>query len=200
MARTSRLPRLPTRGRDWRLMGRTARLVLTIPAYAAVAVVAGVLGLTLFVATQNLRPVLDLVVGGPLSLDARLTVLLELYPVVGSVYGPLTSTVLVVLAALIGVDVAMVAYHLREHGLSAREGSTSVVGVVLGTLGAGCAACGTAVLAGLLSLFGAAGLVTLLPLDGLELPLLASFVVVLSIYWLADGMRGGEINGCPVDP
>ena len=199
MAQTSRLPRLPTRGRDWRLMGRTARLVLTIPAYAAVAVLAGLLGLTLFVATQNLRPVLDLVVGGPLPLDSRLTVLLELYPVVGSVYGPLTSSVLVVLAALIGVDVAMVAYHLREHGLSAREGSTSVVGVVLGTLGAGCAACGTAVLAGLLSLFGAAGLMTLLPLDGLELPLLASVVVVLSIYWLADGMRGGEINGCPVD-
>jgi len=199
MARTSRLPRLPTRGRDWRLMGRTARLVLTIPTYAVVAAVAGLLGLTLFVATQNLRPVLDLVVGGPLPLDARLTVLLELYPVVGGVYGPLTSTVLVVLAALIGVDVAMVVYHLREHGLSAREGSTSVVGVVLGTLGAGCAACGTAVLAGLLSLFGAAGVVTLLPLDGLELPLLASFVVVLSIYWLADGMRGGEINGCPVD-
>jgi len=24
-------------------------------------------------------------------------------------------------------------------------------------------------------------------------------VLTLSIYWLAEGMRGGEINGCPVD-
>jgi hypothetical protein len=23
--------------------------------------------------------------------------------------------------------------------------------------------------------------------------------VLLSIFWLADGMRGGEIRGCPVD-
>lgn len=194
-----RRPRLPTRRRDWRLMGRTARLVVTIPTYAVVALVGAGLGLTLFVATQNLRPILDLVLGGPLPLADRVTVLLGLYPFLGSIYGPVTGTLLLVLAALIGVDVAMVVYHLREHGLSAREGSTSVAGLVLGTLGAGCAACGTAILAGLLSLFGATGLVTLLPLEGGELSVLAIVVVVLSIYWLADGMRGGEINGCPVD-
>jgi len=180
-------------------MGRTARLVVTIPTYAVVALVGAGLGLTLFVATQNLRPILDLVLGGPLPLADRVTVLLGLYPFLGSIYGPVTGTLLLVLAALIGVDVAMVVYHLREHGLSAREGSTSVAGLVLGTLGAGCAACGTAILAGLLSLFGATGLVTLLPLEGGELSVLAIVVVVLSIYWLADGMRGGEINGCPID-
>ena len=180
-------------------MGRTARLVLSIPAYALVAVVGATLGLTLFVATQNSQAVLDLVVGGSLPLGSRVTILLELYPFTGSVYGPLTSAVLCLLAALVGVDVAMVAYHVREHGLSAREGGGSAVGLILGTLGAGCAACGTAILAGLLSLVGGAGLVTLLPLEGLELSLVASVVVVLSIYWLAEGMRGGEINGCPVD-
>jgi len=194
-----KIPRLPTRRRDWQLMGRTARLVLTIPTYAVVGLTGAFAGLTLFVATQNLRPVLDLVLGGPLPLADRVTVLLGLYPFLGSIYGAVTGTLLFVLAALIGVDVAMVVYHLREHGLSAREGSTSAVGLVLGTLGAGCAACGTAILAGLLSLFGATGLVTLLPLEGGELSVVAIVVVVLSIYWLADGMRGGDINGCPID-
>jgi hypothetical protein len=52
---------------------------------------------------------------------------------------------------------------------------------------------------GLLSLIGGAGLVTLLPLEGLEFGLLAAGVLVLSTYWLADGMRGGQIRGCPVD-
>lgn len=73
---------------------------------------------------------------------------------------------------------------------------------VAGTVGvasfAGCAACGSAVLAGLLSLFGVAGAGTLLPLDGLEFSLLALVALVLSIYWVAEGMRGGEIRGCPV--
>jgi hypothetical protein len=50
-----------------------------------------------------------------------------------------------------------------------------------------------------LSLFGASGLVLLLPLGGLELSILAVVALLLSTYWLADGMRGGEIRGCPVD-
>jgi hypothetical protein len=54
------------------------------------------------------------------------------------------------------------------------------------------------VLVGLLSLVGASGTV-LLPFDGLEFTALAVVALVLSSYWLADGMRGGEINGCPID-
>jgi hypothetical protein len=107
--------------------------------------------------------------------------------------------VLVLVAALTGVDVALVAYHVREHRVTLGEGGTSAVGLLLGTIGAGCAACGSAVLAGLLSLVGAAGLLTMLPLDGLEFSLLALVALLLSIHWLADGMRGGEIRGCPVE-
>ena len=43
------------------------------------------------------------------------------------------------------------------------------------------------------------GVGTFFPPDGLEFALGAVVVLTLSIYWLADGMRGGEINGCPVD-
>ena len=179
-------------------MGRTARLVLSIPTYALIGVLAAVFGLTLFVLTQNLS-VAVFALQGSLPADARVTILLGLYPFLGSVYNPVTGSVLLVLAGLIGVDVAMVGYHLREHGLSASEGTSGAVGLVLGTLGAGCAACGTAILTGLLSLVGAAGAVTLLPFEGLELTLGAAIVVILSIYWLAEGMRGSEINGCPVD-
>ncbi len=38
-----------------------------------------------------------------------------------------------------------------------------------------------------------------LPLDGLEFAFLALVVITLSLHWLADGMRGGMVNGCPVD-
>ena len=190
---------LPPRRNDWRLMARTARLVLSGPAYAAFALVAAVGALSLFVVSQNLALVGDVVLGGSLPLDQRLDVLLGLYPFLGTSFGPLAGGLLVLVAALTGVDVAMVAYHVREHGLSAREGSGSVVGVLLGTLGAGCAACGSAVLAGILSLVGAGGLLTLFPLDGLEFAVVALAALLLSVHWLADGMRGGEIRGCPVD-
>jgi len=199
VSRTLAGVRLPTRTTDLRLVARTARLVLGGPAYAAVALVAAVASLSLFVLSQNLRLVADVVVGGALPLGNRLVVLAELYPFVGSSYGPLQGLVLLLVAGAVGVDLAMVAYHVREHGLSAEGGGGGALGVLLGALGAGCAACGSAVLVGLLSLVGAGGLVLLLPFEGLELSALALVALGLSMYWLADGMRGGEIRGCPVD-
>ena len=191
--------RLPTGRDDLRLMGRTARLVVTLPVYAAVAVLAAVLSLTTFVASLNVQFVLDVVVGGSLPLASRLTILAELYPFVGTSFGPAQGVLLVVVALLTGLDVAMATYHFREHGLDLQQGGAGAAGVILGTLGAGCAACGSAVLLGLLSLFGVTTSLLFLPLDGLEFALGALVVLTLSIYWLADGMRGGEINGCPVD-
>lgn len=185
--------------KDWRLIFRTSRLVLGIPRYAAVALVTGFLGLNLFVIFQNSTLFFDVVVGGSLPLGNRINVLLGLYPFVGTAYNALESVLLVTVATLFGVNFGLLAYHFREHGVSARESSGSAAGLVLGTLGAGCAACGTAVLAGILSVFGAAGLLTLLPLDGLEFTLLAVVLLILSIFWIARGMRGGKIRGCPID-
>ncbi|EMA52000.1 hypothetical protein C448_00255 [Halococcus morrhuae DSM 1307] len=53
-------------------------------------------------------------------------------------------------------------------------------------------------LAGVLSLFGVTASLTVLPFEGLEFAALALVALVLSLFWLARGMRGGEINGCPV--
>ncbi|MFT4921190.1 MAG: hypothetical protein ACI8XM_000385 [Haloarculaceae archaeon] len=189
---------LPTGVDDWRLLGRTLRLVLSVPVYAALAVVAAVLTLSLFVFSQNLSLV-SFALSGGIPLDNRLTILTQLYPFVGNSFSVVQGVALVVVALLSGVDIAFVTYHVREHGLSVAESGGGAVGVFLGVLGAGCAACGSAILVGVLSLFGATGLLTLLPLEGLEFTGLAVIVLVLSMYWLADGMRGGEIRGCPVD-
>jgi hypothetical protein len=189
------LPRSPS---DVRLVARTARLVLTLPVYAAVAVVVAAATLGLFVLSQNFALVRDVVVLGSLPLQARLVVLAELLPFVGTSYGPVAGTGLLLVAVLAGVNIAMVAYHFREHRVTAAGGG-SLAGVLLGALGAGCAACGSAILVGLLSIVGAGGLVLLLPFDGLEFTALAVVALLFSTYWLADGMRGGEINGCPID-
>jgi hypothetical protein len=181
-------------------MGRTVRLVLGAPAYAAFALVAGLVGLSTFVLSQNLTLVGDVVVGGSLPLSNRLAVLVGLYPFLGTSFSVGAGVATLVVAALLGVDLALVAYHVREHGLSLESSGGSAVGAFLGMLGAGCAACGPAVLVGLLSLFGAAGALTLLPFEGLELTAVAAVALVLSIFWIADGMRGGMIRGCPVEP
>ncbi|QLG26057.1 hypothetical protein HUG10_00210 [Halorarum halophilum] len=220
MSVRGRLPRLPRSRRDARLVGRTVRLVLGVPLYAIVALGAAALALSGFVLSQNVALVRDTVLGGALPLDARLTILVEQYPFVGTSYGPLAGLLLGLVALLTGVNVAVAAYHVREHGISlGREGGDvsdvgdsgsvggaggaggagSAIGVLLGALGAGCAACGSAVLVGLLSLVGGSGLLLLLPFEGVEFTLFALVPLGLSLYWLAEGMRGGEIRGCPVD-
>ena len=193
------LGRLPTRWADLRLIGRTLRLVLSIPAYAGFAVFTAWGALTAFALSQNLTLTGDLIVGGSLPLADRLVLVVEQYPFVGTTYSALDGAALLLVVSLVGANLALVAYHVREHDLSAAGSGGSVVGVALGVLGAGCAACGSAILLGVLSLFGASGLVLLLPLGGLELSLLAVVALLLSTYWVADGMRGGEIQGCPVD-
>lgn len=192
MTVTGRLARRPPVGReDWHLMGRTARLVLGGPGYALLALGIALAGFALT---------------GDLGLGASARVLVGLYPFVGSAYGPVQGTLLVLVSLLLGVDVAMATYHLREHRVSAERGvqsapgGASAVGVLLGTLGAGCAACGVPILLGVLSILGVPSAALLLPFDGFEFAGLAAVVLLLSIFWLADGMRGGKIRGCPVDP
>jgi hypothetical protein len=190
--------RLPTRRRDWRLVGRTVRLVLGIPTYAGVAVVGSLFALTTFAAVQNPDLVVFALTGSLPPAD-RLTILVELYPFVGTSYSPVSGALLLFVSALVGVDLSMLAYHVREHGLRPEEGAAGTLGAVLGAFGAGCGACGAVLVTGLLSLLGAAGALALLPLEGTELTLAAMAVLVLSVYWLAEGLRGGEIRGCPVD-
>lgn len=189
----------PTGREDLRLMGRTIRLVLSIPTYAVGAVGVAWVSLTLFTLSQNLTLTTDLIIGGSLPLADRLVLIIEQYPFVGTNYSLVDGLAVLVVVALTGINLALVAYHFREHDLSVSESSGSMVGVVLGMAGAGCAACGSAVLIGILSLFGASGAVLLLPLGGLEISILAVVALLLSTYWVAEGMRGGRIGGCPVD-
>lgn len=190
---------LPTRRRDWQLMSRTVRLVLSIPWYAVLTLIYGVVALSVFVFARNLSILQQIILFGNVPVTARLRILAEMYPGLGTAYTPEQTLLLVTTAALVGVNLTLVTYHLLEHRVSLRGGSGGVGGVVLGTLGAGCASCGSALLVGILSLFGASGVLAALPLDGLEFTLFALVLLVLSIYWTAEGLRGGTIRGCPID-
>lgn len=188
----------PTSADDWRLMDRTVREVLSRPRYAALGVVVAAVALTVFVVSQNRQIVLDIVVfGTDIPLAERVRFMSDLYPFLGPAYGSVHGGLLVAVAALLGVNVSMVGYHIAELGLVAREGVTGAIAFLFGTVGAGCAACGSAVLVGVLSLFGVTGALTLLPFEGLEFLALALFAIAISIFTLARAIASDE--ACPVD-
>ncbi|AGN01822.1 hypothetical protein L593_09385 [Salinarchaeum sp. Harcht-Bsk1] len=191
---------LPTSRSDWRLLGRTIRLVLGHPSYLVFAIVVTTAVAILISVTQNLRFVVEVLLSDSLGLGFKVEFLTAMLPFLGPQYDATHGVLIYAVAGLTGANVALLAYHLLEHDLSVEGGGGSAAGVVLGTLGAGCAACGPGILAGIVGIVGGAGLLANLPYEGLEFSMLAVVVLVLSMYWLADGMRGGEIRGCPVDP
>lgn len=188
----------PTGADDWRLMGRTVWEVLSRPRYALLGVLSSVVVLTVFVVSQNQQVVLDIVVfGSGIPLAERVRFTSDLYPFLGPAYGAAHGGLLVAVAALLGVNVALVGYHVAELGLIAREGVAGGVAFLFGTVGAGCATCGSAVLVGVLSLFGVTGALTILPFEGMEFLGLALVAIVLSIFKLATGIASDD--ACPVD-
>ncbi|MHB9286852.1 hypothetical protein ACKVMT_07400 [Halobacteriales archaeon Cl-PHB] len=191
-------PPLPTDGDDWRVVGRTTRTVLGKPAYALLALLCAGAGLTLLVFTQNTALLFDVILNGSLTTDARLTILAQQYPFLGPVYGPLTGGLLVVTAALFGLNLAILVFHLVRDRAAMTGSSGSLLGITFGTLGAGCAACGSVLLSGVLSLFGVTGVLALLPLEGLEFALLALVTLVLSVYWLSESLQQAGVEGCRV--
>lgn len=131
-------PRLPTRVDEWRLVGRTVRLILSIPQYAVLAAGYAVLGLSVFAFSRNVAILRQIALGSRLLWGSRATVMAELYPFIGTAYTTLQGAVLSLTAVLIGINMAVATYHVREHRLSVGQGSGSLGGIVLGTLGAVC--------------------------------------------------------------
>lgn len=182
-------PSLPTSRDDWKLLGHALRVVLGVPSHAILAAVVAVVSLGIFIFSRNLPLLIDVVLFGDLPLDAKWGIVIGMYTGVFTVSEPLAAVVLMTLAVLLGMNLSLFAYYLRTHDLTLRQGSGSAGSIVLGTLGAGCASCGSAVLAGVLSLVGGAGAISLLPLDGLEFSLLAIPLILLSTFWIAHGLQ-----------
>ena len=188
----------PTRGDDWRLMGATIREVLTEARYVLLALVGAVVVLTLFVVSQHQNTVMLVVVDGRgVSVGERLHFLFDLFPFVGPAYGPVRAGLLVAVSALIGLNIALVGYQIAELGLVGREGVLGAFAFLLGTVGAGCAACGSAVLVGILSLFGITGALTFLPFEGMEFLILSILGLVLSIFSVTKAIASDA--ACPVN-
>lgn len=170
-----------------RLLIEAGREVLGRPAYLllASAIVVLVLAATLWLPNYRL---LDAVFTTPgVALATKLQLLASLVGGLASNFGAVAAVATVIVPVLFGVDVAMLVYFARQrHARLARgEIAASLGGAASGAIAAGCAACGSFLLLPVLSFFGAAGALALLPLGGAELGLLSIALLLLSIYLIA---------------
>ncbi|MDP3784596.1 MAG: hypothetical protein Q8R12_00755 [bacterium] len=103
----------------------------------------------------------------------------------------------IAIAALFGINIAMVAYFLKQtrlrqgFGGQARDNlgkqnlAAGVGGVASGVFGIGCAACGSFILSAILSSLGAAGALAILPLRGGEFGILSVILLAISLFLIS---------------
>lgn len=191
--------RLPTTRADWRRVASAMGEILRRPQSLLLALSVGVIALAAFSLAQQWKFVLDVLRLPGLAPRARAVVLLDRFPVVGSAYEPLRGWLLVAVSVETGVLVALLDRAMRQARLAPNQGAAGTAGVAFGALGAGCAACGTTLLAGVLSAFGLSSVLVLLPWEGVELLVLGVLGMLVSIHHVSASLArpsSGLDRGC----
>lgn len=102
--------------------------------------------------------------------------------------------VTLLLAFFFGLNAALIGRYMRRQVQLHQAAGASVIGIAVGLLGVGCAACGSALLA---SVLGVGGALAFLPFHGQEFSWLGILLVSLSSFSLARKIAEPETCAIP---
>ena len=161
--------------------------------YIAIGILTSLTVFVLAVWLPNLRLVGEVLFSnGSLSERAALP-----FTLLGSISNFTTLSALSVMAMSIifGINVAMTIFFIRRRISSVgRSGAvTGLIGAVSGTLGVGCAACGSLLLTTVLAWVGAGALIQLLPLQGEEFGIAGVFILAVSVFLTAKQIENPAV-------
>ncbi len=137
----------------------------------------------------NLGLLVSVVSNSSVPMSDKVSFALNLVDSITTNFTALSATYTVTIALLTGVNVALVVYLMVRNKRSAIEGgATGVLGVMSGTLGVGCAACGSLILTSVLGTAGGTGIITILPFHGGEFGILGVALSTIATYLLAKNI------------
>lgn len=185
---------------DARTSYKVTKLVLSTPKYFITWLLLTPIFLLFLLLPTDYNLIIDVVIFGDVSILDKVSVMYQILPLTGSYTYSIISDILFYLVSIaVSVNITLVIYHFNEHDLKLSNSTGSTLATILAVLGSGCASCGSALIFGLFSLFGLSGLLTLLPLGGAEFLILAFLITITSIFWICRGLRGGMVQGCPIN-
>lgn len=160
--------------------------VFSKPAYIFIAMSVAWLVFTFAVWLPNLRLISLILLSSTAPIIDKMRFLLSLYGSIGTNFSPVSASYTIAIAVLFGVNIALLVYYIRrvrggKQGLRS-TGALSIGGLISGTFGIGCAACGTFILTSVLTLFGVGGFLAYLPFGGEEFGFVGVGLLVYSIY------------------
>lgn len=118
----------------------------------------------------NLSLLNEVVLRSSALLETKVNITLSLLGGIRTNFSAASATYTILIAVLVGVNVAMIVYLLRKRSrlLGQKGTAAGLGGIASGALGIGCAACGSFLLSTMLASLGAASALAILPLKGGE--------------------------------
>lgn len=167
---------------------QTLSRVFRRPLFLLIAVVTTSLTLVSIVWWQNWKLIVFIFSQPDATLLMKLHFLLSLLGGLGTNFSLLSAVLTCTVVILLGMQVSLLIFYIKRVKKGTRRmfhtNSASMIGILSGLFGIGCAACGSIIATTVLTTIGAGGLLLYLPLHGSEFGLLGVGLLLYSIWLL----------------
>ena len=163
--------------------------------YALAALIISTLVFAVAVWLPNIRLLFSIWLDGTIPVTDKISLPLHLLESITTNFTVLSASYTIAIAILTGINISLIVYLLRMNQKRMTKGgmTAGVSGLIAGSLGMGCAACGSLILTSILSVVGGAGILAFLPLKGGEFGIIGVVLLGYSTYLLSK-----HINRPPV--
>lgn len=156
-------------------------------AYILLAIGIGLMIFALAVWFPNLSLIWSVLGSPSVSLGEKINLLLSLLGSITSNFSVLSAAYTIAIAVLVGTNISLITYYVRvqKQALNQAGAKAGTFGIITGTLGIGCAACGSIIINSVIGTAAGASLIGLLPLRGGEFGILGVILLGAATYSLA---------------
>ncbi|MBM2818014.1 MAG: Uncharacterized protein HW401_604 [Parcubacteria group bacterium] len=173
---------------------RAFKKVFQKPLYAAIGILTGLTSFVFIIWLPNIWLVAEVLFSSGSFLE-RIALPVSLIGTISTNFTALSASFVIAMAILFGMNVAMTAFFIRRRLSSVRQSGTAVglIGTVIGTLGVGCAACGSILLTTVLAWIGAGALIRLLSMRGEEFGIAGVIILASSLFLTAKQIENPAV-------
>ena len=173
---------------------RAFKKVFQKPLYAAIGILTGLTSFVFIIWLPNIGLVAEVLFSSG-SFSERIALPVSLLGTISTNFTALSASFVIAMAILFGMNVAMTAFFIRRRISNIKESGVvaGFIGTISGTLGVGCAACGSILLTTVLAWIGAGALIQLLPMQGEEFGIAGVILLVASLFLTAKQIENPAV-------
>ncbi len=160
---------------------KVLRNVLVNPRYLFLAVVVAI-GIIIFATwLPNLQLIVSSLTSPFFTLGEKVNLLVSLTGSLETNFTLMSRLLLISSATLMGIQVALVSYYVRQRSKLEKDLGVSFIAMVMSLIGMGCASCGSIILATLVGFSAMSAIVRPLPLKGQEFSVIGLLLIVFAL-------------------